>query len=123
MSDAQSLADRYVAVWNETDPQLRREMITELWIADGVHFVRTLEARGYDALELRILGSHNKNVRDGGCRFQASPNAEQLRGIVKFNWTMAPAHGGPIAATGLDVLVVDNSGRIQEDYQFIEPAP
>jgi hypothetical protein len=123
MINAQNLADRYVAVWNETDLQLRREMIAELWNADGVHFVRTLEARGYDALEARIVGSHNKNVRDGGYSFQASPNAEQLRDIVKFNWTMAPARGGPTAAIGLDVLVLDDNGRIREDYQFIEPTP
>jgi hypothetical protein len=122
MIDAQNLADRYVAVWNETDAEMRRKMIAELWTGDGVHYVRTLEARGYDALEERIAGSHNKNVRDGGFVFRASKNAECLQGVVKFNWEMIPRDGGAIASVGLDVLVVDDGGRIREDYQFFEPA-
>jgi len=54
MNDAQYLADRYVAVWNETDPDRRRRAIAELWTPDGRHCVDTREAHGYDALEKRI---------------------------------------------------------------------
>ena len=121
MIDAQAIADRYVAMWNEADADNRRQMISELWTADGVHFVRTLEARGHEALETRVIGSHNKNVRDNGYVFRASPNAEHLQGIVKFNWQMVPATGGATAAIGLDILMIDENGRIREDYQFIEP--
>ena len=35
---------------------------------DGRHYVDTREACGYNALEKRITGSHEKNVRDGGRR-------------------------------------------------------
>src|SRR5689334_7016347 len=82
----QTLADRYVAVWNETDPAARRQMIAALFAADGVHYVGTREARGYAALEQRITGSYEKNVRDRGNRFRAVPNAQALRDAVTFNW-------------------------------------
>ncbi|WP_405476691.1 hypothetical protein [Streptomyces sp. NBC_00009] len=35
--DAQELAGRYAAVWNERDPELRRRAVHALWSPDGVH--------------------------------------------------------------------------------------
>jgi len=32
---AEQLADRYLALWNEADPERRRRMIAELWTDDG----------------------------------------------------------------------------------------
>jgi hypothetical protein len=119
MSEVENLAERYVEVWNETDPEARRRAIAALWVPNGVHYVRTLEARGYDALEKRIIGSHEKNVRDGGYRFRTSRNAQALQNVVTFNWEMVPAAGGEIAAAGLEFLIVDEHGRIVVDYQFI----
>jgi hypothetical protein len=119
MTDAQQLADRYAAVWNETDATVRRKAIAELWAPDGAHCVTTREARGYDALAARIVGSYEKNVRDGGNRFRAVKNAQALRNVVTFNWEMVPACGGAVAAVGLEFLVLDERGRIVTDYQFI----
>jgi hypothetical protein len=118
MNAAQQLADRYVAVWNETDAEARRQAIANLWAPDGLHYVKTREARGYEALETRIVGSYEKNVRDGGNRFRAAKNAQALGGVVTFNWEMATA-GGEVAAVGLEFLVLDDRGRILTDYQFI----
>jgi hypothetical protein len=35
VKDLQRLVDRYVALWNEPDPDARRKMIRELWAPDG----------------------------------------------------------------------------------------
>ncbi|MDR6426440.1 hypothetical protein J2738_002573 [Variovorax paradoxus] len=117
------LADRYVAAWNETDAAARRAAIARLWVPDGEHFVRTLQVKGYEALEQRITGSHEKNVRDGGFRFVAAGDAQFLHGAVMFHWHMVPAAGGPIAALGLEFLLLAEDGRIAVDYQFILPTP
>ena len=37
--DPRELVDRYVAVWNEPDAELRRKAIHELWTQDGAHIV------------------------------------------------------------------------------------
>ena len=68
---AEELADRYVALWNEPDPDLRRELIEVLWSEDGSHILQppdemreaaarpglgmpvTLEAKGHAELEAR----------------------------------------------------------------------
>jgi hypothetical protein len=118
MDNAQQLADRYVAVWRETDPERRRHAIAELWTPDGEHYVGAREVRGYDQLEQRIKGSHEKNIRDGGHRFRAAKDARALRDVVTFHWEMLRADSEKIVATGLEILLIDATGRILVDYQF-----
>jgi hypothetical protein len=147
MVDAQDLADKYVAVWNESnaqrrrqqiaalwvpdgqhyrylavsnesDAQRRRRQIAALWVPDGQHYVDVREARGYAALEQRIAGSHNKNVRDAGHHFRAAKDARMLRDIVIFHWEMLSAEDRAVA-WGFQVLNVDDDGCILVDYQFV----
>lgn len=118
MNEAQHLAERYVAVWSESDPARRRRAIAELWREDGEHYVGEREVRGWEALEQRIVGSYEKNIRDGGHRFRAAQDARALRDVVTFHWEMLPANGDNVVATGLEVLLVDDEGRIRVDYQF-----
>jgi hypothetical protein len=112
------LADRYVALWNETDAERRRTRIAALWVPDGQHYVGERAVRGYEGLEDRVRGSHEKNVRDDGNRFHAASNARQLHDVVTFTWEMLPANSDTVLATGLEVLAVDAEGRILVDYQF-----
>jgi hypothetical protein len=118
MSEAEVLADRYVAVWNETDPAERRRTISKLWSPDGVHYMGTREDRGYDALEERVKGSHERNVRDGGYLFKRVKSPQSLRNVVTFNWEMFSPKSGQIAAEGSGFLILDEEGRILTDYLF-----
>jgi hypothetical protein len=94
VAELAELADRYVALWNETDAGARRAAIATLWVPEGEHFVRTLQVKGYEALEQRVIGSHEKNVRYGGFRFRATGDAQLLQNAVMFHWEMVPAAGG-----------------------------
>jgi hypothetical protein len=119
MHEAQELADRYVAAWNETDTTRRRSAIAALWTSTGEHYVGTREVRGYDALEARIASSHEKNVRGCGNRFRAVKDARTLHNAVTFHWEMLPSDRDEVLATGLEFLLLDAEGRIRIDYQFI----
>ena len=136
-SDARELARRYVAVWIEPDAELRRKAIHSLWAEDGAQILQppqevrraaarlgfpsvTLEARGHDALEVRVTRSYQDFVAPGEFTFRARDNAGRLGDIVKFNWEMVPVGGGAAAAVGLEILVLDEDDRITTDYQFIE---
>lgn len=118
MQEAQALADRYVAVWNEADAGRRRQAIADLWASDAQHYTPTRAVRGHAELEQRVVGSYERNVRDGGNRFRPVPDARALRDVVTFHWEMLPAGSERIAASGEIVLLLDAEGRIRTDYQF-----
>lgn len=133
---AQTIADRYAALWNEPDDDRRRAEIHDLWAADAVHALQppteirdavrnigfersSLQARGHDALEFRVRRAYDEFVAPGTFRFRPRPDAERLDDVVKFHWEML----GPndvVAAVGLEILVLDADGRISRDYQFLE---
>lgn len=117
--DPQQLADRYAAVWNEPDAAARREAIARLWVPDGVHYVKTRQARGHAELETRVAEAHDKNVRAKGFAFRAVKNAQALREVVTFNWEMVQPATGEVLAVGLEFLQVNEEGRVVSDYQFI----
>lgn len=70
MKNLAKLADSYLAVWNEPDPERRRAMVRDLWTEDASHLLQPpvdikdsaaaigmdaiLEIRGHQALERRI---------------------------------------------------------------------
>ena len=120
MHDARELVDRYIAVWNEPDAERRRKEIARLWSEDGAHYTKTLEARGYGALEARIASAHERFVSEGHCVFRAIDAIACHHNTVKFYWTMAPADGGDVTSVGSDVFILDADGRIRADYQYIE---
>lgn len=139
MSDIspRELASRYAAVWTESDAELRRKTIQELWAEDGAHILQppqeirqaaaglgftsaTLEAHGHDQLEVRVTRAYEEFVAPGQFTFKARDNADRLHNVVKFTWDMVPVGGGEAAGTGLEILLLDGDGRIETDYQFIE---
>jgi hypothetical protein len=119
MNDAQHFADRYVSVWNEADPGRRRQAIAEIWRSDGQHYVDMREVCGYEELEQRIVGSYERNIRDGRHCFRAAPGALGLRDMVVVRWEMMVADSERKVAAGLAILIVDSEGRIRTDYQFV----
>ena len=131
------LADRYVAVWNESDPSTRRELLRHLWSSVALHRLQppaemriaarsvgfsdaVLEARGHDELEQRVTRAYDEFVAPGTFTFRRRDDVARLGNVVKFHWEMIPRAGGDIAGVGLEVLIVDDDMRVQADYQFIE---
>jgi hypothetical protein len=136
LSNPIELADRYVAVWNEPDSEARRAAVAELWTADGVHILQpglevlksaaglgmtaAFEARGHDALAERIRIAHEEFIATGKFVFRRRNDVVQLRDVVKFTWEMVPPGSDDVAGVGMEILVLEGSGRILADYQFIE---
>lgn len=120
MSDPQSIADSYTALWNEADPARRRSAIEVLFSPSAEHYTKTRHAKGYPQLEERVRGSFEKNVGPGTYRFRATKNAQRLQNAVTFNWEMFSVdEPDKAAAVGLECLILDDGGKILVDYQFI----
>ncbi|MER7756482.1 hypothetical protein [Kitasatospora sp. NPDC097643] len=132
---AQQLADRYAALWTESDAGLRRKAIEELWTEDGTHLLHppvevreaaarvgfdepVLEARGYEELEVRVTRAYEEFVAPGEFTFRARQDAVRLRDVVRFGWEMVPTSGGEPVGGGAEFVVLGADGRIAADYQF-----
>src|SRR5260370_19983445 len=132
--DPQELAGRYVAVWNEPDAEPRRKAIHDLWTEDGAHilqppqeirtlaaglgFTSTLEARGHDALEVRVTRAYEEFVAPGKFAFKLRDNADRLGNVVKFNWEMVPSSGGEVAGGGFGIPRPARPGPLLTRHPF-----
>src|SRR6266540_991264 len=74
----------------------------------------------YMALETRVARAYEEFVAPGEYVFRPRDNAARLRNLVKFNWELVSRATGEVAAVGLDVLTLDDQGRITVDYVFVE---
>jgi hypothetical protein len=135
--EAEHLAARYVALWNEPDPERRRRVIAELWTEDGSQILQppqeiremaaspgigmaaTLEARGHAELEARAATSYEQWVGSDGLSFRRRDDVDRLHDVVKFHWE-AVSQDGQVTAVGLVFLILATDGRIRRDYVFIE---
>lgn len=137
MDTPTELVERYVAMWNEPDPQARRTLVCELWAAEGAQILQpplemreqadrvgfvnpVLGARGHHEPKVRVSRAYEEFVAPGEYRFRRRGHATQLGEVVKFGWEMVPVGGGDPAGVGLEFLILDPHGRIRADYQFIE---
>ncbi|MEU7916201.1 nuclear transport factor 2 family protein [Microbispora bryophytorum] len=120
MNDLNDLARRYVAVWNEPDAAVRREMIAQLFAPGAAHYTPSMEAHGHAQMEARIATSYDKWVEPGAYVFRAVENATGHHDAVRFNWEMVRTASGEVDSVGFDFLTLGEDGRIRTDHQFIE---
>ena len=130
------LAENYLALWNEPDADRRRQLIAELWVADGRHILQPPQevremaaqpgigmsaifvAEGYAAIGARATSVYEHWVRSEGFVFRGRDDADRLGDVVKLHWE-AVAADGTVFAVGLSFLVLAGDGRIERDYTFL----
>ena len=120
MSDIETFVQDYIAVWNESDADKRRQLIRTLWQEDACHLARTLEAVGHAGIEKRVADAYDKWVKEKGNVFRLQGSVDGHHDTVKLRWEMLPASGGAVISIGFDFLVLGGDGRIRTGYQFIE---
>ena len=102
MTEANELADRYVAMWTEPDAERRRSAIAERWTEDAVHILDppqeareaaaalditpTFKARGHCELDERMTRAYEEFVAPGEFTFRRRDNVSRVGDAVKFNW-------------------------------------
>jgi hypothetical protein len=120
-TDIERILERYIAVWNNPDPDARRAEIDALW-ADDAHFANALnEYHGHDEIAVGVGRSHDKWVGTGHV-FRSAGTTASHHGAAKFVWHMFGPDGGAPVAVGTNFIGFTADGRIAFDYQFIDPA-
>jgi hypothetical protein len=119
MTDVTTVVDTYIAIWNETDPARRRELIGQAWTDDASYVDPHMETEGADGIDAMVAAVQE---RFPGHRFELAVEPEAHHDRVRFGWRLLPADGaGPIAA-GTDIARLAGDGRLREVTGFLEAA-
>lgn len=118
MTDADEIAERYLALWNEPDPARRSALLEAHWCEDACYVDPLASARGREAIAA-LVGA----VRDRfpGCRFALAGSADGYGERLRFSWTLGPP-ADPEAVKGTDFVLLEQ-GRLKTVTGFLDKVP
>lgn len=119
MTDVAELIERYIASWNEQDPQRRRSAIDALWAEDASYTDPLAEARGRDAIDATIAAVQQQFP---GFAFRLAGPVDSHHHLARFTWELGPDGTDPLVV-GFDVAEVAEDGRLQAVHGFLDKVP
>jgi hypothetical protein len=119
MSDFTTLAERYIAAWNETDAQARRRAVEELYTEDARYVDPLVEAAGREGIAATIGAVQ---AQFPGFVFRLAGPVDGHHEQARFSWELGPADG-PAPIAGFDVAVTDGDGRLRTVLGFLDRVP
>jgi hypothetical protein len=118
MTDATSIAARYIALWNETNPDLRQALMADLWVEAGTYRDPLMQGNGHDQIDALIAGVQRQFP---GFRFALVGQPDAYGDQVRFSWQLGPeGSSGPIKGTDFATL---ESGRLKSVVGFLDQIP
>jgi SnoaL-like domain len=118
MSDPKAVVDAYIAMWNETDSELRRALIVRTLTEDAGYLDPLMSGEGTDEINAMIAAAQRQFP---GHRFTLVSGPDTHHDRLRFTWSLA-ANGGEPVAVGVDFATVAGDGRLRSVTGFLEPA-
>jgi hypothetical protein len=116
MTDAANIAQRYIASWNESDPEQRRALIAALWADDASYVDPLMQGHGHAEINALVSAVHD---RFPGYGFALSGQADGYGDRVRFSWTLARP-GEPPVVHGTDFAIIDRNDRLCSVTGFLD---
>ena len=123
MTNAAEIATRYIALWNETDADRRRDLITRAWTENARYIDPMMQGEGHDGIDAMIA---NVQRQFPGHRFALAGKPDGHADRIRFSWKLAAAgaaEGAPAVAQGTDFGIVAADGRLASVTGFLDQAP
>jgi hypothetical protein len=118
MNDATIMAERYIAVWNETDASRRQSLIRQTWSENGVYVDPLMAGEGHAEIDGLVAAVHS---RFPGFRFSLKGKPDGYGNNLRFSWALGPA-GGESLVEGTDFAVLEGD-RLKTVKGFIDKIP
>ena len=118
MPDPTTIVRTYIEMWNETDPQRRRQLVTETVTDDAAYLDPVMAGHGPDGISQMIGGAQQQFP---GHRFELMSGPDAHHDRVRFTWSLATGDGDPVAI-GVDFATTAEDGRMRDITGFLEPA-
>ena len=118
MTDAATIAHRYIALWNETNAARRQDLLANLWTEDGTYIDPLMQGSGHSQIDALISAVHQRFPE---FRFSLIGRPDGYGDHVRFSWQLGPEGAdGPIK--GSDFATLDN-GRLKHVVGFLDQVP
>ena len=111
--------ERYIASWNQTEPQLRRKLVNEVWAQDATYIDPLAEAHGRDAIDATIAAVQ---AQFPGLTFTLLDSVDTHHRQARFTWGLGPDGAEPLVV-GFDVAVADSEGQLTSVLGFLDKVP
>jgi len=118
MTDVNTIASRYIELWNERTPGRRREILKHHWARDAKYVDPLMSGDGHDGVDALIAGVQQR-FPDFRFRLLGEPNG--YGDNVRFSWGLGP-DGVDSPIKGTDFAVV-RDGRIASITGFLDQVP
>ena len=120
MTDFDTLAQRYIAVWNETDADARSAAVAALYAEDARYTDPLVDAEGREAIAATI-GAVQQQFP--GFVFRLAGPVDAHHDQARFTWELGPAGAAEAPIVGFDVAVRDGDGRLASVLGFLDRVP
>jgi hypothetical protein len=119
MSTHAELIDRYIALWNETEPARRRDLIAQTFTPTASYVDPAVQGDGHAGIDAMIAAVQQ---RYPGYRFRLTGPVETHHDRLRFTWSVAPAEG-PTYVKGTDfaVLAADRLQAVTGFFDYVDP--
>jgi hypothetical protein len=118
MTDANTHAERYLAIWNETDVVRRHVMIAEAWTNEALYVDPLMRGEGHEEINGLVEAVQ---ARFPGFRFELLGAADSHGDNLRFSWGLGPEGSEPIIK-GTDFAMLEN-GRLKAVHGFLDQVP
>jgi hypothetical protein len=118
MTSQTELIDRYIATWNETNSQRRKELIAGTWTEDSRYVDPMVHGEGRSGIDAMI---ESVQKQFPGLKFRRASDVDSHNDRLRFSWELGPEEG-PAIAGGVD-FGVTRDGLLQAITGFMDFAP
>lgn len=119
MNPYEDIATRYIASWNETDPDARRNALEELWAGDGRYSDPLADVQGIVDIDATISAVQGQFP---SFRFRLVGPVDGHGSQCRFAWELGP-EGQEAPVAGFDVAVLTTEGKVQTVLGFLDRVP
>ena len=116
--DPTTLADRYIAMWNETDAETRRDLVAGTRTEDGAYLDPMMRGDGHAGIDAMVAGVQQ---RFPGFRFSRIGAADFHGDHLRFSWALG-LDGEEAMIKGTDYAVLQE-GRLRSVTGFLDQVP
>ncbi|MQY31375.1 nuclear transport factor 2 family protein [Nocardia aurantia] len=113
----ETIARRYIDIWNEQDPGKRRALIDEVYTAGATYTDPLAAVAGAAEIDAVVDGAQQQFA---GLRFGLGA-VDGHHDLARFTWELGAPGAEPLVV-GFDVIVLEE-GRIAHVHGFLDKVP